>query len=453
MKKCINKTLILIALVSAQSATTKVKKNTDLKGDEFITYSHNVQDDQRWPMNVNLSGSIRFDSWVDSRQIESFRQDVELLYPKERVPNLSSELTCDECACDINDVPNWGCTPIISRFGMTITGPDDILCKCKTEAFLEADFYGTDNGDAGGFRMRHAFLTFDWDKELKVLLGYTWHPFSNPATIPNTISFNSGEPMVPVSRVPQAKISFSSCKKISINLTAYSELMFTDDGPDGGSRTYLENAGRPGLNLLLLANFPKFLIGIGLDNHVILPRLQTGATPVVPDSHPVSSFIGSVFARALIKKLTIRGQFTIGGNSLFLTQMGGYAVSKVLPNGEQTYTNIKTWGFGFDCDWNLSSRFQPGLYFGRTKNIGAACGSVYLDPNNDNKPIYYGMDSRLDFIYRISPRLWMYFKHVHFGVEFEYTKAGFGPMQRNGKINQVDTAANFRCCTTAIYNF
>ena len=446
--------LLLLIAAPLQSKkkdiTTKAESKKTLETKHFVRDSQNVKNDSQWPVNVEMYGSARLDMRVDSRQVESFRDSLELLYPKERCPEINTPLSCNECLPDSNAVGDFGLNPAISRFGFTITGADDVLCEAKVKGFIEGDFYGRSDANVGGYRLRHAFATLDW-KDIGALVGYTWHPFCNPATIPNTISFNSGEPMVPICRVPQLQLSINLLKNLSLVSTAYSEFEFTDDGPSGYNHIYIQNAQRPGFNCLLLAKFPKFLCGIGIDNHEIMPRLRTSTN--TPDNHEISSFVGSIFSRILYKKLVIRGQVTAGGNSTFLTQIGGYAVKKIFPDGQQSYTNIHYWGWGIDCDWNLSSRFQPGIYFGRTQNTGANSCSVYLDPLNDNKPIFYGIDSRLDFIYRISPRLWIYHKNIHFGFELEYTKAGFGPMQNDGKIKQVDTAEHFRVCAIAIYSF
>lgn len=411
-------------------------------------YSHQVRVDDRWPVAMEISGVLRYDTWIDSRQVVSYRDSLELLYPKERSPHFDTPIPCGNCIPDINAHGNFGMSPILSRIGAEFKSKDQ-LCHANIKAYVEGDFYGTGNSTAGAFRLRHSYMKFKWE-DLFIKLGYTWHPFSNPSTIPNTIGFNSGEPMVPISRVPLAQIGYNLLDCFSLIGTAYSELMFTDDGPQGTSRIYIQNAQRPGLNLLGLFNFPKLLLGLTFDNKELVPRLQTVNGDA--DDTSLNGWIGSAFARAYLGKFTVRSQVCVGGNSLFLTQIGGYAVKEICDNDKRSYTNIRYWSWNLDADIDFTKTVKPGIFFGLTHSWGSPSDKVYIDPNT-NAPIFYGFDSRLKWVYRISPRVWVYKHALHFGFEAEYTKAGFGPMQNTGKINKVDSASNMRFAMTAIYNF
>ncbi len=99
-----------------------------------------------------------------------------------------------------------------SRFWMKVAGPE--LMGAKTNAMIEADFYGSNalSNEFGNMRMRHAYGTLDWDTT-QVLFGQTWDTFGPAAA--DTIDFrqggDSGTPNNP--RVPQLRLT----QKLNLN--------------------------------------------------------------------------------------------------------------------------------------------------------------------------------------------------------------------------------------------
>jgi hypothetical protein len=94
-----------------------------------------------------------------------------------------------------------------SRFWLKVAGPE--FLGAKTNALLEADFYGANSlsNEFGNIRMRHAYGSLDWDTT-QVLFGQFWDVFGPAAA--DTIDFRQGgdtgcpnSPRVPQIRVTQ----------------------------------------------------------------------------------------------------------------------------------------------------------------------------------------------------------------------------------------------------------
>jgi len=99
-----------------------------------------------------------------------------------------------------------------SRFWLKVAGPT--FLGAKTNALVEADFYGTASlaNEFGNMRMRHAYGSMDWTNT-QVLFGQFWDIFGPAAA--DTIDFRQGgttgaanNPRVPQIRLTQ-KINFT----------------------------------------------------------------------------------------------------------------------------------------------------------------------------------------------------------------------------------------------------
>jgi len=100
-----------------------------------------------------------------------------------------------------------------SRFWLKVSGPG--FLGAKTNALIEADFYGTGSlaNEFGNMRMRHAYGSIDWTNT-QVLFGQFWDIFGPAAA--DTIDFRQGgttgapnSPRVPQVRLTQ-KVNFNS---------------------------------------------------------------------------------------------------------------------------------------------------------------------------------------------------------------------------------------------------
>lgn len=390
-----------------------------------------------YPVKIDWFGFVRSDAFFDSRQVVAFRFGLELIYPKEQ--------KLDKFGCDINATGKSGFSPCITRLDIEAVGPE--LFGTKVTGLIEAEFYGIDDFTAGLFDLRHALVFFE-GKTQSLLIGQYWHPFTMDNCAPQVISNNSGEPMAPNARSPQILYMYQT-DNFESNTTIFTQFMDTDTGPIGFTPEYSQNAILPGLNqqFVFKKNENNF-IAISGNVKRIRPRLSINDQRTTAS---LTSYSGSVWARITTDKFALRSQAVYSQNGRILQMMSGYAVECKDPDGLEKYTNIDAAAWWVDLQYNYSDRFEPGLFVGYTKNVGASSGKVFLD--NDGLPIFYGFDSRLDYVGRVSARVLYQFKNLQIGTEIEYTRAGFGPMQSDGKVNKENEAENIRALISFIYLF
>ncbi|MDP3443776.1 MAG: hypothetical protein Q8T08_13025, partial [Ignavibacteria bacterium] len=163
---------------------------------------------------ITFSGFVKSDFIFDSRQTASIREGHFLLYPQNENLDINGK--------DINAKSSFNMLSIQSRLTGKITGPDAF--GAKTGGQIEGEFFGTTDGDINGFRLRHAFVKFDWEN-LSLLAGQTWHPMFILEMFPGVVSFNTGVPFQPFSRNPQIKLTYS-IDKIKLILAALSQRDF-----------------------------------------------------------------------------------------------------------------------------------------------------------------------------------------------------------------------------------
>ncbi|NOY50562.1 MAG: hypothetical protein GXO88_08375, partial [Chlorobi bacterium] len=145
---------------------------------------------------IKFHGFVKSDLLFDSRQTVDVREGHFLLYPKNELPDIEGN--------DINAKSSFNLLSIQTRLKGFITGPD--IGKIKTSAYLEGEFFGMNNADINGFRLRHAFIKLKWETA-SLLVGQYWHPFFAVNCYPGTVSFNTGSPFQPFSRNPQIRFT------------------------------------------------------------------------------------------------------------------------------------------------------------------------------------------------------------------------------------------------------
>jgi hypothetical protein len=128
-----------------------------------------------------------------------------------------------------------------SRFWLRVAGPT--FLGAKTNALIEADFYGTGSlaNEFGNMRMRHAYGSMDW-ANTQVLFGQFWDVFGPAAA--DTIDFRqggtTGAPSSP--RVPQIRLT----QKVNFNPENTLKFVFALQNPVQDSATDSTVAGVPG---------------------------------------------------------------------------------------------------------------------------------------------------------------------------------------------------------------
>ena len=384
---------------------------------------------------IKFSGFVKTDVFYDTRQSSAsngIREGHFYLYP--------DNVLYDAAMNDLNANPSFHILNIQTRLRGDISGPDAF--GAKTSGAIEAEFFGTNESDLNGFRLRHAYVKMDWQKTA-LIIGQTWHPMFPAESFPGTISFNTGAPFTPFSRNPQVRLT-RKFSHVSFTLTAYAQRDFTSSGPDGASNKYMRNSGLPGFNLQLRAAAGDvFTAWAGADYKTIRPELKTPAN--IETSATIGSF--SVFSNVKIKTkpLNISIMGTYGQNASDLVMIGGYAVSEVTdtPSQFKTYTNLNTVSFWTDLS-TTGKKVAFGIFAGYSKNLGAK------EPING--PVY-GRGNNIDHLFRVSPRITLTEGKLTFAAEVENTTVAYGTMRNDGQVVNTNTVSNVRILLSAIYKF
>lgn len=398
-----------------------------------------AQEKDKNSFSFKLKGYVKTDVMLDSRQTVTARDGHFLLYPA--AENL------DMTGSDINAVPNFNMLSIQTRLTGIITGPEAF--GAKSSGVIEGSFFGSVNPDVNGFRLRHAYLTLDWENS-SLLVGQYWHPMFMIELCPSTLSFNSGVPFQPFSRNPQIKFT-QKLSSIYLSLTAASQLDFVSYGPNGVSSSYLRNSVVPILNFSVKYASPAMILGISTTYMTLTPRLfsSDNYNADVPQKYSTNNSISGisamVFAKFMVNEFTAKFEGIYGSNVSDLLMLGGYAVKSVnAVTGAEEYTNTNTfsvWG-----DLSYGKVLELGIFAGYTKNLGT---------EDNNVGTYYSRGSNIEDVFRISPRIKYKMGNVKFGAEVEYTSAAYGTPNNNdkGKVENSTSVANLRLLLAAYLFF
>jgi hypothetical protein len=380
---------------------------------------------------ITFSGFVKSDFIFDSRQTTSIREGHFLLYPQNENLDINGK--------DINAKSSFNMLSIQSRLTGKITGPDAF--GAKTGGQIEGEFFGTTDGDINGFRLRHAFVKFDWEN-LSLLAGQTWHPMFILEMFPGVVSFNTGVPFQPFSRNPQIKLTYS-VDKIKLIFAALSQRDFQSNGPDGFSSTYLRNSVIPNLHAQIQINHDNNLFGAGIDFKKLTPRLATTKKIVTDNSINSISFTG--YSKLNFDPILIKAQAVYGNNLADHLMLGGYAV-KSFDNitGEEEYTSLSVfsvWG-----EVSAGKEIELALFGGYTKNLGAT---------DNTTGTYFGRGTNIENVVRLSPRVQWNSGKSRFSTELEYTSAAYGtPNNLNkGKVENTKNVSNLRLLFAVYYFF
>jgi hypothetical protein len=391
----------------------------------FRTFGQNTDNDKP---AVTFGGYINWTGVYDSRQTVSLREGQFLLYP--------ANAQKDQFGMDINDKDNFNFLSVQTRLNAKIEGLEAF--GAATNGFVEGEFFGTSDGDANGFRLRHAYVEFKWTNS-KLVLGQTWHPMFISDAFPQVISFNTGVPFQPFSRNPQIKF-IQTFNTISFQTVLYSQRDFTSNGPNGYSSSYLKNSAIPAVDFQFRINSKPILLGVGIDYKVLTPRIET--TKKIATENTIKSFAGMAYFKYSQPLFSFIAEGIYGQNMTDLMMLGGYAVSKVdSVSGEETYTNIDA--FSLWADVSYGKEFQVGLFAGYSENLGSDDEIVGKN---------YSRAENLGQLFRIAPRVQYTIGKMKMGCELEFTQAEYGTPDIYGKISNGQKINNTRFLIGLFYN-
>jgi hypothetical protein len=407
-----------------------------------------------------FSGYIKAEPIWDSWQVRSAAQDTFLVFPEDPV--------LDRCKRNINHKGRFQMTDIETTIRAEIKGPS--FYGAQTHGVMSCDFRAGDlNNVIGFFRVVQGFMLMEWqDKAL--LMGQFWHPVfpADYKCYPMTISYNYGLPIDPYTYDSQIRFT-KQFDNISMVFSLLSHNQRRYSGPDMtlpvpepvNSTLYPRNAIMPNFNLLIVAALKEHRLGWCFDAVRIVPRIKT--TKNVKTRESIMSFLAMLFLVLDIDNLlTIKLKGIWAQNGSGYVMMSGYAVKCVEPLTDQrTYANLQCVSTWMDLNFKNVMPFEPGLFFGFTKNLGA---DTRIIPNigtettiytPGGRPPYYSVGSRarVDYILRFSPRLRYYARPFMIGAELEFTRALWGDNDDWGRVVNTTPANNTRLLIGAYFFF
>ena len=400
---------------------------------------------------ITFSGFVKNDFFFDSRQTVSAREGHFLLWP--------SAVKEDAMGNDIHARSNFNFLAVQSRLTGKITGPDAL--GAKTSGVIEGDFFAQSDTNINLFRLRHAFISLEWEKT-RLLTGQYWNPLFVTGCFPGTVSFNTGTPLQSFARNPQIRVTRTQ-GNFRFLAAALAQRDYTSRGPDPAdnqltsvSSEYLRNAFLPDMHLQVhysqqdTENGTAFLAGIGGAYKTIVPRLSSS---MGDDTYKVNEYVSGVtaiaFSRITLPAVTIKVQGRYGENIADVLSISGFAMKETINGitGERSYTplqNVTAWG---EIHTN-HERWQVGLFGGYMENLGTK--ESMSDPDN---PVY-GLATNIASLYRVSPRVIYRSGKFKAAAELEYTVAAYGSDYDSSYTpGETESTANTRILLSTIYNF
>lgn len=389
-------------------------------------------------------GFARLDTAFDTRQNVGSNDGATALYPE--------PIDYDSNCCDIHAHGNFCMTPAVTR--LFFKTYDAHAQNCELKSYIEVDFTGNDILTTGLVKIRHAYLQATWPKTT-LIVGQYFHPIVVEECFTDTVGFYGGMPIASYARWPQMRLEHR-WHEIMLGIAMYSQFLFQSPGPDGYDRSYMRHSLTPGLCLTAEWQHPDTYAGLLFNVKRLQPATDTSpktdSTKKYVTSAKITSLMGSVWLGFRVGYLRMNNQFILGQNGPDFNNLGGYAVSCYNDaTGHCTYTNINYYGIWSDWEYTQYQTLTPGIFMGFTKSLGSR-NCVYLDPTT-HEPTFYGFDKNLDRVLRIASRMTTLIHNVYIGLEFDYSKAWFGPMNNCGKHPNTYSTDSARTLLVVQYNF
>lgn len=397
----------------------------------ILSFSSVLSQEKAIPIEVKISGFIRNDFILDTRQVASAREGQFLLYPR--------NVKLDPNGDDLNSRANFNYLAIISRTKITANGPE--IWGAKTTGVLEGDFFGQQDSFISGYRLRNAIIKLTWNK-WEVLTGRYWHPMFGVENYPKTVSFNTGVPFMWLSRNGQIRITRTLGKFKLLGAVVTQRDFASPGGPDA-----LRNSLLPDLQGRL-SYYPSddLLLGITAGYKRLMPRLETDSGYVTRSM--VHGFTSNAFLKYSPEKFTLQLYGSLLQNGFDGLALGGYAI-RAITNAEENqldympvnvaslwaeiYTNSKPWEFG--------------IFAGYTENLGTMQNAETLTGLGQ-----FSRGHDISYVYRLSPRMVYRNQNLQIGSELEYTTAAYGTaISTKLKPLNPETVSNLRVLVSVSY--
>ena len=396
----------------------------------FLPYMLVAQEQQE-ELKLNVTGYVGYDFFFDTYESVTSRDGAVYLYPVEEGIDLNGD--------DINKNFQAQMLSVQSRTKLTASGLN--LLGAKTKAVIEGDFLGTGTPYTRLFRLRHAFAQLNWGKG-ELILGQTWHPMFVTGCFPAVHSFGAAAPFNPLNRAPQIRYTLKPTK----NLDFMGALLMHGDYASKGSALAQQNSGIPDMQFQFRFHNDFIYTGFTAGYKFLTPRIVTD-TFKVKTNETIGSFNLQVFAKITTKPITIKVEGVYGQNLSNYVMIGGYGASEdpTLVD-DYSYINLNTLSVWSEVHTNFK-KFNAGVFFGYSSNLGAKDDYHKLDG--------YTRSEKIDYIYRISPRVQYTVGKIKFILEHMMTGAAYGTAwdSKNKATSTADATINHRITLGAKYSF
>lgn len=378
---------------------------------------------QQQEFTTRWSGFLRNDLFVNSRQMLDFGLTT--------VSTIPLEPLCDPLGCDINDVGSFVMTPLRSYIRLDAWG---VQCgRFQLHTAYQIDFLGLTDQTASTIRIWNAYMDLFNDTD-RLIIGLYRHPFRVLRTFPLTLNFN----IAAIAVAPQFRWWHSFTKHVQCMATLYGQLLFTDFGQLGintpivSSPEFIQNSGKPGVAFRLQYSNDLFLVGAGIEALQLVPRLQTAQGYATSQS--VTAVNGTLYASLDAQDIWLKLQFFLGQDMASTSLVGGYALANCNPDTNACqYAPIPSMSLWFDAEWRKHALLHPGFFLGWSKQLPAR-EQLYISPVTQ-QPVFYGLTARLQEVLRVAQRWTLDTEPVRFGIEYEFLRAVWGPMNNRGTTN------------------
>ncbi len=408
---------------------------------------------------IQFYGFIRNAFYADSYRGIDVVQDQFYILPAYAGEDAAGE--------DINQAFQANYSAIASRLGAKINGPE--LLGAKSSAVLEFDFAGITSMYPSLFRIRHAYVKFDWQKSA-LWAGQNWHPFWCDAVTPRLGGLNGGAPFQPFARAPQIRYDYT----FDDNFTLLGAVAYENQFPSKGFYPVADDidktmpirfSGIP--EVIVMAKYHKqnFEIGIGGDFKSILPiNLTSPDGGVTNYKTNIKNNSYGIMAYGMYKNdklyALIRG--TYGQNMTHLTMPGGYGVKSVDPTtGAYEYTNYNN--YAAFANITYGKKWVAGLMLGYGGNLGTS--EKLYDMGAGKAKItgmFIGANSVMHNMYRVAPSVTLNLNKFSICAEYERTSAEYGTDDKaiggvmdlnNGLFDKTVWTNNNRFLLMMMYHF
>lgn len=402
------------------------------------------------PWGFKLSGFVRNDAMIDSRQTVNSTEGDIVMYPADIAKDLNG--------ADKNAAASFNMLPISTRLTGTITGPDAF--GAKASAILEGEFFGFGNGTTSNnvFGLRHAYIKLDWPRT-QLGFGQYWHPLYNPECAPSQLGFSGGMPFVPFNRSPQIRLTQKLNNQFSFILAAVTERDFQSVIPANisGLATFtaagvnssdgMRNSVVPDLNAQLIYKSNAVLLGAALDYKTLRPALAVGVAPGYISTERVNSLAFEVYGKVTTKDFMVKAEYLSGQNMTDLIMLGGYIAYGTVPDISYKPTSVSSCWLDI-C--GTGKKVVPGIFAGYTKNEGASdIGGVA----SYGRGLSVG-GRGIDHVMRIAPRIEFVSGKFKFGTELEVTSAAYGTSITSADVTgNTDIVTNVRGLFVTTFSF